>query len=38
MRCTMGVRERRGLCDDAQGYVDSMGNGIVADSDCNGLV
>ena len=38
MRCTMGERERRVLCDDAQGDADAMGNGIVAYCDSDGLV
>ena len=38
MRCTMRERERRVLLDDAQGYGDAMDNGIVAYSDCDGLV
>lgn len=38
MRCTMWVRERRVLCDDAQGDGDAMGSYIVAYSDCDGLV
>ena len=38
MRCTMWVRERRGLWNDAQGDGDAMGSYIVAYCDCDGLV